>query len=625
MSPFIFAAALFAAPAAQSADTLPVPHAYLEALEAGTRSRSGAPGEAYWQQQVDYRIQTELLPQELMVTGSETITYHNRSPNRLNQIWINLPQNVFAAGNPRNRQVSLTGGFTLERVVAQGAEIDVAPRRPGRSLPTVLAIALPTELAPGDAAQIEIDWHFIVPEGAFRMGREGDGLFFLAQWYPHIAVFDDVRGWSQDPYMGDGEFYLEYGDYEVEITAPEGWLVSASGVLQNPDEVLRPAAADRLRGISRDMITHVVSRADRDSGLSTAEAGADGTLTWRYVARNVRDFAWGSSAAYVWDATMAQYSNDQGLAQSAAIHTLYRPEQPNWSRAAEFARHSIEAHSFWYPYPYPQMTVDEGVIGGGMEYPMITIVGGGRTALSLYSVISHELAHMWWPMVVGSNERRHAWMDEGLASFSEDLFTPTLFPEAAGGLGSMLGYLRRAGTDSETESMRPADLYGPFGNRGLASYGKPATVFRSLRAILGKPLFDQAMRTYVRRWAFKHPTPLDLFHTYEDVSGQDLDWFFYPWLYTTRVLDQAIVGVEEGEDGITVLLEDRGEIPMPVLLQVMTAGGERLTAQFGVDVWVDGRAELDVAIEGDVTQVVIDANEDFPDVNRGDNTWTAGR
>jgi hypothetical protein len=258
-----------------------------------------------------------------------------------------------------------------------------------------------------------------------------------------------------------------------------------------------------------------------------------------------------------------------------------------------------------------------------MEYPMITIIGGGRTPLSLYGVISHELAHMWWPMVVGSNERRHAWMDEGLASFSEDLFTPTLFPESPGGLGSMRGYLRVAGSDMETESMRAADLYGPFGNRGLASYGKPATVFRALRGILGEAAFDEAMRTYIQRWAFKHPNPLDLFWSFEDVTGQDLDWFFYPWLYTTRVMDQAIDGlsVEEGGRRITVFLADRGEILMPVHLEVEVVGGAPVRVITDAAAWKDGRMEVELSLPGPVRRVVLDPEMWFPDVSREDNVW----
>lgn len=618
----VFTALLLAAPS--PADTLPVPHAHLAALEAGTRSRSGAPGPAYWQQKVDYRIEAELIPDEMRVRGSERIVYHNRSPMDLDQLWLSLPQNVFAPGNPRNRPAPVTGGFDLERVVVQGVTMEVDAPRAGASLGTVVGIALPETLASGDSAVVEIDWTFLVPEGTFRMGREGTEVFYLAQWFPHIAVFDDLEGWYRDPYMGDGEFYLEYGDYDVALTAPAGWLVSATGVLQNPEEVLTDEARARLAGVRRDAVTHVVTREDLDAGRATTPGGRDGTLTWRYRAENVRDFAWGASDRYVWDATVAEYSDDDGVTRSALIHTLYRPEKANWERSAEYARHAIEAHSYWYPYPYPQMTVNEGVIGGGMEYPMITIIGGGRTPLSLYGVISHELAHMWWPMVVGSNERRYAWMDEGLASFSEDLFTPTIFPESPGGAGSMRGYLRIAGTDRETESMRAADLYGPFGNRGLASYGKPATVFRALRAILGEATFDEAMRTYIRRWAFKHPTPLDLFWTFEDVTGQDLDWYFYPWLYTTRVMDQAVAEVRPVEGGVRIVVEDRGEIPMPVFVTVTTADGQRVERRFGVEVWADGRAELDVAVEGDVASVVLDAAEMLPDVNRSDNVWRSG-
>ena len=271
------------------------------------------------------------------------------------------------------------------------------------------------------------------------------------------------------------------------------------------------------------------------------------------------------------------------------------------------------------------MTVNEGVIGGGMEYPMITIIGGSRTPLSLYGVISHELAHMWWPMVVGSNERRHAWMDEGLASFSEDLFTPDLFPGIDDpGEGSMNSYLRIAGTDAETESMRAADLYGPFGNRGLASYSKPATVFRMLREILTPAVFDESMRAYIDRWAEKHPHPLDLFWTFEDVTGRDLDWFFRPWLYTTGVLDQAVVGVEERGGRTVALLEDRGEIAMPVVLEVRTADGGAREVRMGHDAWVDGRMTVPLPVSGTVTEVVVDPRRAFPDVDRSDNRWMPG-
>jgi hypothetical protein len=608
---------------ASPADTLPVPHGTLAALAKGTRSRTGAPGSAYWQQTASYRISARLLPEENRVTGSERITYVNRSPDSLTAIVLNLPQNVYAPGNVRNRPVPITGGFRLDRVVVQGQAVTLTPR--GMSLTTSEAVPLPRALAAGATAELEIDWSFEVPEGTFRMGREGSDVFYLAQWYPQVAVYDDLRGWVRDPYMGDGEFYVDYGNYVVEITAPEGWLVSATGVLQNPQEVLRPEAARRMQSLSRDRITHIVSRSDVEGGRATAAAGPGGTLTWRFVADSVRDFSWGASDQYVWDGTVAEYGAEGEGRRSSNIYTLYRPDRPNWDHSAEYARHAIESHSVWFPYPYPHMTVNEGVIGGGMESPMITIIGGGRTPEALYGVTSHEIAHMWWPMIAGHDERNYAWIDEGFASLSEDMAFDDFFKGSDAGLNTMNGYLRIAGTDAETPSMRSADLYGPFGNRGMASYGKPATVFRALRTILGPAVFDQSMRTYLRRWAFKHPTPLDLFWTFEDVSGQDLDWYFHPWLYTTGVMDQAVAGVEQNGGNAVVLLEDRGEIPMPVIVEVVMEGGQRSRQMVPVTAWQDRRARVPIQVPGQVREVVLDPEQRFPDVNREDNRWERTR
>lgn len=605
-------------------DTLPVPNAYRAALEAGTRSRSGAPGPSYWTNEVDYVIETRLDPAANRVYGSEVVTVHNRSPEALTQVALNLNQNVFAPGNPRNRPAPVTGGFDITALSVQGTPVQLTPRR-GPSVPTNVVIDLPASVPSGADFELSVEWSFEVPEGTFRMGREGSEVFYLAQWYPQVAVYDDLEGWVRDPYMGDGEFYVDYGDFDVTISAPDGWLVGATGVLRNPDEVLGPASLERLAGAAPDRVVHVVTAEERAAGQATT-ASEDGWLEWHFTAENVRDFAWGASDRYVWDATVAAYPEDGGGERTAMIHTLYRPDRPNWDRSASYAKHAIEFHSRWYPYPYPQMTVNEGVIGGGMEYPMITIIGGGRTPISLYAVISHELAHMWWPIVVGSDEKAHAWMDEGLGSFSEDLATPTLFTEVNSGLNTLRGYLGLAGRDAETESMRHADLYGPFGNRGMASYGKPASVFRALRAILGEDVFDEALREYTHRWAFKHPHPLDLFWTFEDVTGEDLDWFFYPWMYTTRVMDQGIDGVRVSEDGrrVRVFLEDRGEIPMPILMEIRVAGQAPVTVRVDHDEWEDGRFEVEVGLPGELVEIVLDPDQMLPDVNRADNAWRPG-
>ncbi|MEZ4417639.1 MAG: M1 family metallopeptidase [Gemmatimonadota bacterium] len=603
-------------------DTLPVPHAYLDALAAGTRDRSGAPGPRYWTNSLDYVIETGIDPTEARVWGREQITVHNRSPHTLEAVALNLNQNVFAPGNPRNRSVPVTGGFQLGRVVVQGTPVTHMPY--GASIGTTnVLLPLSESVPPGASFAVEVDWSFEVPEGTFRMGREGTDVFYLAQWYPQVAVFDDLNGWKRDPYLGDGEFYVDYGNYDVRISAPQGWLVSASGVLQNSADVLTETAHQRLAALEPQRVTAVVSREDRDAGRMTATS-ASGVLTWHFVAENVRDFAWGTSKGYVWDATVAAYPDGSGGERTALIHSFYRPEQPNWSESARYAKHAIENHSVWYPYPYPQMTVNEGVIGGGMEYPMITIIGGGRTPEALYGVIAHELGHMWWPIVVGSNEKAHAWMDEGLASFAEDLTMPMLFPNENAGLNTMNGYLRLAGQDAETESMRPADQYGPFGNRGLASYGKPATGLRMLRAILGGETFDRALKEYTRRWAFKHPHALDLFWTFEDVSGQDLDWFFYPWMYTTRVIDQAVASVEliDGGRRARIVVEDRGEIRLPVHLVLEVEGQPPVVVDAGREQWQGRRMELTASLPGAFRRAVLDPDQMLADVDRSNNVAT---
>jgi len=616
-------AALVAVP---QADTLPVPDAFARAVAAGTRTHTGRPGPNYWANSADYRIETSINPATARVEGRETITVHNHSPDVLQQVALNLDQNVFAPGNPRNRTAPITGGFDLRRVSIQGVRVTEMPAISRAIGSTSVVFDLPEEVPPGGTFRMSVEWSFEVPEATFRMGREGHEVFYLGQWYPQVAVYDDLGGWKRDPYLGDGEFYLDYGNFDVAITTPEQWLVSATGVLQNAEDVLTPTARERLRAITPEGVTAIVTADDLARGHATATApdGADGTLTWHFTAQNVRDFAWGTSNRYVWDATVASYRGADGEPQTTDIHALYRPDRPNWDRSASYAKHAIETHSSWYPYPYPHMTVNEGVIGGGMEYPMITIVGGGRTPARLYGVVSHELAHMWWPMVVGSDEKAHAWMDEGLASFAEDLASPLLFPEVDSGLETMNGYLGLAGTDRETASMRHADQYGPFGNRGMASYGKPATGLRMLRSILGPEVFDEALREYTRRWASKHPDPLDLFWTFEDVAGRDLDWFFYPWMYTTRVVDQAVTSATLSEDGSRVVVEvrDLGEIPLPVHLIVELEEGEPVSARADVGAWNDGRLELEVEIggRGRPARVVLDPDQMLPDVNRADNT-----
>ena len=638
-----------AAPALAAGASRPRPYSVIEtpefrrAVERGTRTRTGRPGPRYWTQYARYRLQAELDPATKQLTGRGTVRYENRSPDTLGTVFVHLYPNLFAPGAMRNGPTPVTGGVTLTRVAAQGTVLaEVAGDSVGYAISgTRMRLRLPRPLAPGDAAELEFGWHYPVPpDGAPRTGTDGE-IFYVAYWYPQLAVYDDVGDWQIDPYMGNAEFYMGYADYDVSLTVPAGWLVAATGELQNPGDVLSAQTRARLADARRSGdVVHVVAAADRGAGLATA-AGDRGTLTWRFTARNVRDFAWGTSDKYLWDATRAlarDSAGRRGPVDTVMIHSFYRPERVAWAwnQSARYARHSIEFLSrYLWPYPYSHMTAVDGVRScSGMEYPMMTCIGGRRDTLSLYSVTVHEIAHMWFPMQVGSDEQRHAWMDEGLTRFNQaqamrEFFNGYDLERIA--RGQYLDLARRSegvstpGTEGEVELLRHGDLY-PAGSPayGIASYAKMATNLASLRALVGDDVFLRAYREYGRRWVNKHPQPYDLWNTFNDVTGQDLSWFWRTWFHETWTLDQAVAGVDASGDSVAIVIEDRGLAPMPARVAITREGGAVERAEVPVSVWLAGarRHTLRVAGTPHVTRVEIDPEERFPDVDRANNAWT---
>ncbi len=605
---------------------------FQRAVEEGTRTRSGRPGPAYWTNTAAYRLDATVVPDSNLLRGSGTIRYHNNSPDTLRQVVLHLRQNIHTKGAMRNRQAEVTGGMTLDSLRVRGHEKlrRIASRRQLQQLgqgyqvrDTRLVIALPTPLPPDDSTTLSVGWHFQVP-GAdnFRMGQDGE-VYYLGYWYPQIAVYDDVHGWRAQPYLGDGEFYMGYADYDVSITVPDGWLVGATGALQNPATVLTDSTLARLqraRAPGPDTIISVVDSTEQGVGSATAAAPTgDSTLTWRFRAERVRDFAFGTSDDFVWDATAAQTGTDTTM-----IHALYRPEARLWSRSAEFARFSIEHLSdMLVPYPYPHMTTVEGPIGGGMEYPMITHIGRYESTEGLFGVTYHEISHMWFPMLVGTDEKTYAWFDEGTTTFNETEGRDDFFPDTDAWAPSQHYYYRLTPA-TETPSMRHADRYPVDGpDRYVASYDKPAVMLHALRGILGEDTFFEAYRTFAERWAYKHPTPHDFFNTFEDVAGRDLDWFWRGTLYNTWTLDQAIASVDSANDGVAVTVADEGTLPMPVLLRATYADGRTLTRRIGVAPWLNGRRRVTVSLpSGTVTRITIDPNQTLPDLDRTNNTWT---
>jgi hypothetical protein len=652
-SPAITAQAGPAASAPSSARPVPYPIAapagFQQAVERGTRTTTGRPGPRYWQQWTEYRLQAELDPATHRLKGRGTVRYINRSPDTLRTVFLHLYQNLFAPGALRNETTPLTAGMDLLRVVAAGQAM---PLRPVQDTAagyatdaTIMRLRPARPLLPGGTLELELQWAFAVPEdGAPRMGRDSS-TYYLAYWYPQMAVYDDVVGWQIDPYLGNAEFYMGYADYDVAITVPAGWLVAATGELANAAEVLQPAIRERIALAQRtDSVVHVVREAERGAGRGRATLGRPGgTLTWRFQARSVRDFAWGTSDDYVWDATRAVIDTGNGqratpssnvqratpFSATPLIHTFYRPNAPTWKQSARYARHSVEFLSrFLWPYPYPHMTAVDGIRScGGMEYPMMTCIGGNRDSISLYGVTVHEIAHMWFPMQVGSDEKRYSWQDEGLTRFNQAEGMREFFPGYDRLAQSRQAYFRAVRNGYEVELMRHGDLY-PYGSAAfaVASYDKMAANLAMLRAVLGEQTFMRAYREYGTRWINKHPTPFDFWNTFEDVAGRDLDWFWRSWWFDTWTLDQAIASVRPAGDSLEIVIEDRGLAPMPVRLAVTRAGGNVDRVEVPVDVWLSGarRHTIRIARRPAVTQVAIDPEGLFVDVDRENQVWQSG-
>jgi hypothetical protein len=608
---------------------IPDSKAFARAVERGTRTRTGLPGPKYWQQFARYSIDADLQPTSSQLTGRETIRYFNRSPDTLRTLWVHLNQNLFAAGAIRNTPTPVTGGTEILRVEAMGTTLSRRDTAAGYQVEqTRMRIRPPQPVLPGDSIDLRLDWAFTVPpDGAPREGSTGD-VFMVAYWYPQMAVYDDVNGWQIDPYMGASEFYMGYADYDVGLTLPSSWLIAATGRLTNPEQVLSAQTRERLALVHKTgELVHIVDFNDR--GAST-QRGIDDRLTWRFRATNVRDFAWGTSPRFLWDATVGTVANRHGgtIPDTVDVNTFYRPEVvfPAWFRSSLYARHAIEFLSrYLWSYPYPQMTALEGPAScTGMEYPMLTCIGGPRDTLSLESVIIHEFGHMWFPMQVGSDERRYAWMDEGLTRFNQAQGMQNYWSGYDREAISRKAYLDFAATDSELPLMRPGDLY-PFESRAytVASYEKMATNMVALRAIMGDQLFLRCYHEYGRRWAEKHPTPYDFWNTFDWCAGQDLSWFWRTWWFETWTLDQAIESVEPDGQGLKVSIEDKGLAPMPVRLAITRSNGAVERVVVPVDAWLKGarHTSVTVADAATVTSIEIDPTQRFPDIDRSNNRW----
>lgn len=592
-----------------------LPDAFADAIVAGTRTKEGRPGPAYWTDRARYDLAIELDPVTARVTGKAKLVYQNRSPVPLPQVTLHLYQNLMKADAQRTRTVVPTEGFELGEVRIGGKVVRAQPRD------TRLTLRLPEALAPGQEVAIEIDWAYTVPVAgtAPRTGHEDANVYYLGYWYPQFAVRDDVEGWVADRYRGNGEFYMGYADYDLAITVPQGYVVRATGVLQNKEDVLTEQAIAALQQAATTReIAHVVTAEDLEKGTQTKQHES-GKLTWRFRAENVRDAAVSIARTYLWDSTHAVVARGaDGATRTCEIHAVYEKNSGDWVRAAEYARHTIEWMSEQvYAYPWPHMTACEGIIGGGMEYPMMTICGGRRPQ----GVITHELTHMWFPMLLGSNEKRYAWQDEGFTSYWSSLCLAAANDRRIGSRADVLSAAAQIARGGDVVSMRHGDGYVDD-DFGFASYDKPAAMLAQLRGLIGDEAFVKGFRRYAEDWAFKHPYPYDFFHTMQDVSGVDLQGYFRTWVYEAWQLDHAIGEVSLTETGTTVEVLDRGRAQLQCVVEATLVDGQKVRATVPTAHWKDHRRAT-VTFAGRATEVMLDPDVTTIDVDRDNNRWRA--
>lgn len=603
------------------------------------RSGDGSPGPAYWQNSADYEIHAALDPSAKTLSADETITYTNNSPTPLRALWLHLDQNIyredararFASGRPRNQ---FTPGFELDSVDVQ---------RVGRTRAadyvvtgTRMQIRLAEPLAAhGGSVQLHIRYHYLIPgkfggRTAWTETPDGD-IYDIAQWYPRMAVYDDLDGWDTLPYLGS-EFYLEYGDFDYFVTVPRDMLVAGSGELVNPNDVLTSAERTRLER-ARDSDETVTIRSAAEVRDAPSRSAGDGTLTWHYRMSETRDVAFSASRAFVWDAAAIRLPDGH----DALAMSFYPPDSGGneaWGRSTEYLKHAVEQYSRrWFVYPYSTAVNVAGPVAG-MEYPGLLFDGMGTKDKGLFWITAHEIGHTWFPMLVGTNERRDAWMDEGLNTFI-DVYESQDFDGGVYGPKHDQEYAPAGGNPAdEIVALLEDPDAPPIMSRPdaiPAKYGHPVSYFKTAlglvllrEQVLGPDRFDWAFRKFIRDWAYRHPSPSDFFREIESSAGEDLSWFWRGWFMHNWTLDLAAVGIEyvdgDASRGARVTLANLDPLVMPCRVAIDFEDGTESRVRVPADAWIQKKTlTLNLDSHAAITTVTIDPDHEIPDRNRDNN------
>lgn len=608
------------------------------------RSASGAPGPKYWQNRADYKINCTLDTLKHSVSGEVELTYTNNSPDNLKFLWMQLDQNIYRQDSRASATTTETGGRWANAKFTNGDVIkSISAEHNGKSFTpkyivsdTRMQVWLQDALqSAGGKIKLSIQFEFEIPEyGTDRMGRlntKNGWVYTLGQWFPRMCVYDDIQGWNVLPYLGAGEFYLEYGDIEYSVTAPSSLIVVGSGELQNPDDCFTSDQSKRYNEAKNSEKT-VVIRSEKDVTDKNAQPKKT-SITWKFKVQNTRDAAWAASRAFILDAARINLpSGKKCMAISAyPVESTKDKKGNDYRRSTEMVKGAIEGYSKkWYEFPYPAATNVAANVAG-MEYPGIVFCGFGSTGGELWGVTDHEFGHTWFPMIVGSNERKYAWMDEGFNTFINGISTKD-FNKGEFNTQSFFDDPTSPFMVKFTFGDKMDGLYNipdaiQQDNLAIAAYMKPSQMLNALRdVVLGPDRFDAAFREYINRWAFKHPTPWDFFHTIENVAGEDLSWFWRGWVLNTWKIDQAITGVKYVDNspakGAEISLENIEKMPMPVTVLIKEANGKEHKVNLPVEIWQRGpQWTFGVPTTSEIKEITLDPDKQLPDWNRDNNKW----
>jgi len=608
------------------------------------RSASGEPGPKYWQNRADYRINCSLDTAQHGLSGEVEITYTNNSPDNLKFLWLQLDQNIYKKDSRASATTTQSGGrwanggFTDGDVI-KSIEVESNGKKYTAKFivsDTRMQVWLQDAMKPaGGKVKLTIQFGFTIPEyGTDRMGRlntKNGWVYEVGQWFPRLCVYDDIQGWNVLPYLGAGEFYLEYGDIEYNVTAPANLIVVGSGELQNPQDCFTSEQMKRYNDAKGSDKT-VTIRSEKDVTDKDA-LPKKASSTWKFKISNTRDVAWGASRAFVLDAAKINLpSGKKCMAMSAyPVESTKDKKGNDWRRSTEMVKGAIEHYSNkWFEFPYPAATNVAGIVGG-MEYPGIVFCSYNAVGTGLWGVTDHEFGHTWFPMIVGSNERKYAWMDEGFNTFINDISTDAFnkgeFKEQSFFSDPSSPMMIKYTFGDKMDGLYNIPDVVQQDNLSITAYLKPAEMLHALREVVMTPeRFDIAFREYVNRWAFKHPTPWDFFHTMENVAGEDLGWFWRSWVLNSWRLDQSVKEVSyvkaKPENGSEITLENLEKMPMPVTILIRETNGKETTINLPVEVWQRGASyTFHAPTTTEIKEVILDPEKKLPDWNRDNNKW----